>query len=146
MQSIQLESLIRIKHWIKKGLFMGVVGIALVAPDLIWEHIAHLLHVCYESLAFLLEEILIHGMGFTKHHAQMLVFYLFMFVLCGLLWFLWRRLPFLLEACKAYILLFLLGVRDYVMGTWLALTGSQKIQLLIANLIGLGLGISLLLL
>lgn len=143
MQISRLESLIRIKNW-SKIVFIGTVSITLAAPDLVWEHLSHLLHVCYESLAFIIEEILIHGMGFNKHHAQMLVFYLLLSLLCSVLWWLWKRLPFLLESLKSQMMLLLLRARDYVIVTWLTLNAVQKFQLLIANLIGIWLGTTLL--
>lgn len=143
MQISRLESLIRIKNW-SKIVFIGTVSITLAAPDLVWKHFTHLLHVCYESLAFIMEEILIHGMGFNKHHAQMLVFYIFLFVLCGVLWRLWKRLPFLLALLKSHMMLLLLRARDYLMVTWTALNAEQKVQLLIVNLIGVWLGTTLL--
>ena len=140
MQKLQLKTLI----WMKKAFFIAIVAVIVIAPDLVWEHIRHFLHIAFESFSFLLEELFIHGLGFTKHHAQMLVFYIFMLTLCGLIWWLWRRLPSMLDTIKGYIRLLLLNIRDYAIATWLELSALQKFQLLIANIIGIWLGTSLL--
>lgn len=145
MKKILLESPAQIKNWTKKGFFVGIATMILVAPDWVLGQASHLLHILYESFSFLLEEILIHGMGFTKHHAQMLVFYVLLLGLAGFGWLIWRRLPVLIEKLKANILLSLFNIRDYALETWLAMTALQKIKLLIINVVGLWLGTSLLL-
>jgi len=130
---------------IKKSFFIGAAIIVLAAPDLAWEYASHLLHMLYEALSFLLEEVLIHGLGFTKHRAQMLVFYTLLFFLCGLIGYLWRRWPFLVETAKAHLVSLLFRARDHAMEIWLAMSAVQKLKLLTANVIGLWLAISLLL-
>ena len=139
MRQLQSKPSGRLKLRIKKGLIIAMAILVLVVPDLLWEHTRHLLHVLFESLSFILEEILMHGFGFTKHHAQMIVFYSFMFSLLAGMWFLWRRLPFLLETLRVYIQALLLGLRSQAIHTWRVMSAMQKIQVLIANLIGLGL-------
>ncbi|MCK9609146.1 MAG: hypothetical protein M0R33_22150 [Methylomonas sp.] len=130
---------------IKKSLFSVLAIFILVAPDLAWEHASHLLHIVYEGFSFFLEEVLMHGIGFTKHHAQMLVFYFLLFLICGLIWFLWRRGPFLVETMKAYMLSWLFQVRDHVIEIWFAMSAIQKVKLLAANLVSLWLVVALLL-
>jgi len=140
MQMLQLKTV----TWIKNAFFIAIAALIVIAPDLVWEHIRHFLHIAFESFSFLLEELFIHGLGFSKHHAQMSVFYIFMSSLCGLIWWLWHRLPSMLDAIKGYIRLLLLNIRDRAIATWLELSPLQKFQLLIANLIGVWLGTSLL--
>ncbi|MDD2759777.1 MAG: hypothetical protein PHH11_05745 [Methylomonas sp.] len=134
-----------LKVWSKKVFFIIAALLALLAPDLLWAQAGHLLHIFFEALSFLLEEVLIHGLGFTKHGAQMLVFYTFLFLVCGAMWLLSRRLPLLLEVAKARLHLSFLNARDYVIQTWLLMSVFQKIKIVLANLVGLGLGLSVLL-
>lgn len=129
---------------IKKNPFVVLAIISFVAPDLVWEHASHLLHLLYEGISFLLEEVLMHGLGFTKHHAQMLVFYFLMILLCGLAWLCWRRLPFLVETVKAYLYSWRLRAQDHAIALWLAMSALQKAKLLAANVIGLWLAVALL--
>jgi len=144
MQKIAFAAFLDVKKRAKKVFLIVVASVILIAPDAIMEQISHLLHICYESISFLLEEILIHGIGFTKHHAQMLVFYFLLLSACGLLWWLWKRLPSLIQFCQTGIQSLVLRGRDYVLEAWLSLSATQKMQLLLVNLLGLWLGSTLL--
>lgn len=144
MRNLALAMFLDLKNRANTLLLIAIVGAFVLAPDLIMDQITHLLHICYESISFLLEEILIHGIGFTKHHAQMFVFYFFFLGACGLLGWLWKRLPTLILRCKTGIQSLAFRGRDYVLEAWLSLSATQKTQLLLVNLIGLWFGATLL--
>lgn len=144
MQKFTLAAFLDLKKRAKKVLLIVIASVILLAPDLIMDQITHLLHIFYESISFLLEEILIHGIGFSKHHAQMFVFYFFFLGACGLLWWLWKRLPALIQRCKTGMQSLVFRGRDYVLEAWLSLSATQKTQLLLVNLLGLWLGSTLL--
>lgn len=137
MQKLAEAAFLDLKKLAKKVFLISFASVILLAPDLIMDQISHLLHICYESISFLLEEILIHGIGFTKHHAQMFVFYFFFLGACGLLWWLWKRLPALIQRGKTGMQSLGLRARDYVLEAWLSLSAAQKMQLLLVNLLGL---------
>lgn len=129
----------------KNSFFFGILTSIFLAPDLVWDHVSHSLHILYESFSFLLEEMLIHVLGFTKHHAQMLVFYAFLMLGLGLVWYLWRCLPKIISACRAKTLLIGFRLKDYTQEAWLALPVLQKARFLLVTLVGLSLGVGLLL-
>lgn len=144
MRKLTLAAFLDLKTRAKKIVLIAIASVILLAPDLIMDQISHLAHICYESISFLLEEILIHGIGFSKHHAQMFVFYVFFLAACGLLWWLWKRLPALIQRCKTGMQSLVFRGRDYVLEAWLSLSVTQKMQLLLLNLIGLWLGSAIL--
>jgi hypothetical protein len=92
-----------------------------------------------------MEEVLMHGLGLSKHKAQMAVFYaLFCRGIFGLR-YLWRHLPQLMQAAKAHVLLMLLRLKYHLLETWLTLNLWQKIQWLALQLLGVSVGFMLLL-
>jgi len=145
MQLMPLESFNRIVMLTKKAFFFGMLAIVFLAPDLVWDHVSHSLHILYESFSFFLEEILMHVLGFTKHHAQMLVFYVLLILGLALIWYLWRCLPKIISVCRVKTLLIGLRLKDYTQEAWITLSVLQKARFLLVTLVGLSLGVGLLL-
>lgn len=117
-------------QWFKKLFLAGLIAIGLLMPELLWHKLSFVLHVFYEVASFLLEESLIHGLGMQKYYAQMAVFYFFWLLGIVLFAAFLGRLPGLLQAVKARILLFGLRVKDHAIETWLASSVWQKLKFL----------------
>jgi hypothetical protein len=122
-----------------------MLTIVFLAPDLIWDHVSHSLHILYESFSFFQEEILIHVLDFTKHRAQMLVFSLLLRLGLAVIRCLWRCLPKIISVGRVKALLIGLSLKDYTQETWITLFFLQKARFLLVTLVGLPLGIGRLL-
>ena len=129
----------------KNTALFGALAIMLATPELLVHKAALILHLAYETASFLLEEVLMHGLGFNKHHAQMLVFYALICLSIWVLRLLWRRLPKMLAAARSKLLLTGLRIKYHVLDTWLALSLWQKFQWVTVQLFGLSVGFMLLL-
>lgn len=129
----------------KNRILLAFTALALLMPELLWHKFSLILHILYETASFLMEEVLMHGLGLTKHSAQVAVFYaLFCLAILGL-GYLWRHLPRLMQAAKARMLLAMLRLKYHLLETWLALNLRQKIQWLSLQLLGISVGFMLLL-
>ncbi|MGZ8191634.1 MAG: hypothetical protein ACXWTS_10470 [Methylococcaceae bacterium] len=103
------------------------------APEQVLHVLLVVTHTLYESIAFLLEEILGHTFHLRKYHSQLIVFYLFWGVgLYGLYW-LWRRLPEILESVKNYLLKQYLLIKIQVLDYWRRMQLNQKIKLIVIH-------------
>lgn len=135
----------------KKLFLLSLFAIWVIMPELLWHkvsfvfhHIGILLHLLYETISFLLEESLMHGLGMQKYYAQMLVFYLFLTLACLVLYWLWKRLPQLLQSIKIRLILFGSHIKYQAIETWQSLTAWQKIKLLLFQFAGMAGGLMLL--
>ena len=136
-----------------KYLFMfSLFATWLIMPELLWHklsfvahHVAVLLHLIYETLSFMLEEGLIHGLGMQKYYAQMLVFYLFLMLVCWFLYRLWKRLPHLYQSFKTRLILLGAQLKYQAIETWRSLTVLQKIKFVLFQLAGMVGGVMFLL-
>lgn len=82
-----------------KRLLVTTLLILLLTMPLEFIHVmAVILHTLYETLAFACEHALIHGVGLSKFHAQLIVFYSTLLVGLWLVIVVWRRLPSVLRA------------------------------------------------
>jgi hypothetical protein len=126
---------------IKKVIIITLLLIWLSMPELFWQKLSFIaykisliLHLIYEGCAFLLEEALIHGFDFPKHHAQMTVFYSFLIIGLGFLYWFWRRLPDLLNRLKTQLQEYLTDLKFQLLKTWLLLSIWQKFKYLLFHL------------
>ena len=140
-------SLKRAKYWFMIILFVAWV----IMPELLLHKlsiVAHylsvFLHLVYETLSFLLEEGLTHGLGMEKFYAQMLVFYLFLSLGCWFFYRLWKRLPHAIEAGKTRLILMGSQIKYQAILIWESLTIWQKVKYFLFQMVGMAGGIMLL--
>ena len=117
----------------KKLVSLLVLIYCVFAPEQVLHYLLVVTHTVYESIAFMLEEILGHVFHLRKYHSQLIVFYLFWCVgLCGLYW-LWRRLPVMLKRVKSHLLKQFLQVKIQVLEHWRCMQLNQKIKLIVIH-------------
>jgi hypothetical protein len=128
----------RLLSIVKKSLIIVLLFTWLVMPELLWHKISLIaykigviLHLIYETCAFVVEEALIHGAGMSKHYAQMTVFYLSLLIGLGILYLLWRRLPHFLTCLKNRLELLAAELKFQLLKTWLCLTLWQKLKFIL---------------
>ena len=102
----------------------------LLMPELLWHKATIIVHLLYETIAFLLEEFLTHGLGMTKYYAQMLVFYLFWATGTLFVYGLWRRLPGWIHRFKTQSVSFGLRLKYQASEAWMASSMLQKLKFL----------------
>ncbi|MDD2762026.1 MAG: hypothetical protein PHH11_17255 [Methylomonas sp.] len=115
----------------KRLVKIGILTCLLLAPELVWHKLTIFMHMCYESLAFLLELALTHGLGIGKFHAQMTVFYSSWLVVLLLLYALWRKLPAMLNNVKTTLQNRAFLLKSRTIETWMRYSGLRKIKLLL---------------
>ncbi len=130
---------------LKKSVLICLIASWLVIPELLWHKSALVLHLIYESLAFLLEILLIHSLGMEKFYAQMTVFYVSSAMALGALYLIWRRLPHWLRRLKARISAFGASLKQKALTTWFEFSLLQKTKFLLFQFAGIASGLMLLL-
>ena len=127
---------------VRKALIMLLLFGWLVIPELMWQKLSLIayklgviLHLIYETWAFLMEEALIHGMDMPKQYAQMLVFYLSLLIGVGVLCWCWWRLPYWLKRLQSRLELFLFELKFQMLKTWICLSMWQKVKFMLIQLL-----------
>jgi hypothetical protein len=75
---------------------VSFIGSLMLVPDLYLElvhHLLELLHIFYEGLCFMLEELLGHSLHLSKHESQLILFYAQVLIGAGLAYKTWRAAP-----------------------------------------------------
>ena len=129
----------------KKLLLACLIISWLAMPELLWHKLTIAVHILYESISFVLEEILIHGFGLSKTYAQMAIFYSSWAIALLLLYKIWRSLPQLSRKLKTALASYALQIKYKALATWLSLNTVQKIKLMLFQFVGITGGFILLL-
>ncbi len=117
----------------KKLASLLILIYCVIAPEQVLHYLLVVVHILYESISLLLEEMVGHTFHLRKYHSQLIVFYLFWGVgLYGFYW-LWRRLPGLLTSIKHHLLKQFLLVKLHALYYWRSMHLSQKIKLMVIN-------------
>jgi hypothetical protein len=131
--------------WFKTMAISGLALSLIIMPELLWHKFTIAVHIIYEGGSFLLEEMLIHGLGMRKFYAQMSVFYLFWGLAVIVLYRFWLRLPSLMQQIKNQLFYYYLQLKYYGIETWQKMSAIQKIKLLAFQFAGISGGFLLLL-
>ena len=113
-----------------------IIGIVLMPEDLL--HLfAMVAHTLYESIAFALEEVLVHGAGLSKFEAQVIVFYtsFAMGILATIA--LIRRIPRMLASAKTRAIQSYIEVRADIVNRWHTLSTRRKLKLMLVQFVGI---------
>lgn len=126
---------------VRKALIMLLLFSWLVMPELMWHKLSFIayklgliLHLVYETWAFVMEEALIHGMDMPKFYAQMTVFYVSLLIGLGVLYWCWRRLPYWLTRLQSRFELLMFELKLQLFKTWLSLSVWQKFKYILLHL------------
>ncbi len=120
---------------IKKLVLIIIATGMLVMPEVLLHLLAVIIHTVYESIAFVLEELLIHGGGFSKFYAQVIIFYTSFVIGVLAAIALARRIPRMLADARTWAIQRYSEVRADLLNTWRALSAPRKIQLMMTEFI-----------
>lgn len=111
----------------------GVLASLVLLPDLYLEGVHHLLelvHLLYETLCFLLEELIGHSLHISKYHSQLILFYMQLAIAAGLAYKAWKTTPDLYRRAKA-------GTRAYCRQSitagkqlWREMPGRKRVKVI----------------
>lgn len=121
----------------KTSVLIWIIALLILMPEDLIHLLAVLVHLIYESMAFAIEELLTHGLGLSKFQAQMIVFYSSLAI--GILlafWFI-RRIPRILAWVKASFQQGYVQIRCYFLDAWQAFYARWKLELLLAQAVGM---------
>lgn len=117
-------------------LIIILLGVILSAPTQFLHFMGVMLHTLYESFAFAIEKVLVHGFGLNKFQSQMIVFYSSLMVGVMLLNSWVRRIPILIELIKWQLLQGYAKACDQFIDTWIAISTRRKFELLVMQFAG----------
>lgn len=82
----------------------GLIGSLILLPDLYLagaHYLLEFLHIFYESLCFMIEELIGHSLHLSKYHSQLILFYSQLAIVAGLGYKTWKTAPGLYRRAKA---------------------------------------------
>ncbi|MGR9044003.1 MAG: hypothetical protein ACU83N_01830 [Gammaproteobacteria bacterium] len=123
MKPILWRSVFRKLIIYKRIIFALLVMIVLVMLEEIFDTLLEFLDIAYESISFILEELIQHFFHVSKYLSQSIVFYLWLSAALLVSYHLWRKLPGLLERLKN----FMHFTWSQLTVFWLELTLSRKL-------------------
>lgn len=124
------------KLGLKKVSSIGLLFLVLLMPEQLIHLVVVVIHTVYESLAYMIEELLVHGFGLSKFQAQMIVFYSSLVgFLLGLISLI-QRLPKWFSRLKNWVLQGYCGLCAELRSNWLKLPLWRKIQLMLLQFFG----------
>jgi hypothetical protein len=83
---------------------LGLIGSLILLPDLYLagaHYLLGFLHIFYEGMCFMLEELIGHSLDLGKYHSQLILFYIQVTIAAGLVYKTWRAAPRLYRRIKA---------------------------------------------
>ncbi len=122
---------------VKTSILICATALLILMPEDLLHLLAVLVHYIYESLAFAIEELLTHGLGLSKFHAQMIVFYSSLAIGMLLAFWLIRRIPRLLIRAKACAQWAYLQTRAYFLCAWQRFYTRWKLELMLAQVVSI---------
>lgn len=117
--------------------YITAITLLMLMPEDLLHLLAVLVHYLYESLAFAIEELLTHGLGLSKFQAQMIVFYSSLVIGLSLAFRLIRRVPRMLAWIKVGSQRSYVQIRGYLLDCWQCFYTRWKLQLLLAQFVGM---------
>lgn len=122
---------------IKKWLLMALIALIIVTPETIIHLLAVIAHTVYETIAFAIEEVLIHGVGLSKFYAQMMVFYGSLAIAGMITMILIRRLPSMLAYTRTRTTESYAQLRADLINRWQLLPTRHKVQVILMQFVGM---------
>jgi hypothetical protein len=103
------------------------------APIEFFHHLMEVLHIVYESIAFVIEEFLHHVFHFNKFQSQLFVFYFSWALALYGLFRLWQRLPEMIASLKNNLYKRYFWLKTQAIQVWKGSGILQKIKLLLIH-------------
>jgi hypothetical protein len=122
---------------IRPLMFIVLIALLILIPETMIHFVAVIAHTVYETIAFALEEVLIHGLGLSKFYAQMLVFYGSLAIAGIVTIMLFRRLPSLLAYTRARATESYTDLRTDLINKWNRLPNRHKAQVILIQFVGI---------
>ena len=122
---------------IKKWLLIALIASITLMPETLIHLLAVIAHTVYETIAFAIEEVLVHGVGLSKFYAQMIVFYGSL-AIAGMVTIIWiRRLPSMLAYTRTRTTESYAQLRADLINRWQLLPTRHKIQVFLMQFVGM---------
>ncbi|WP_031430367.1 hypothetical protein [Methylomicrobium agile] len=118
----------------------GLIGSLILVPDLYLagaHYTLEFLHIFYESLCFMLEELIGHSLHLSKYHSQLILFYAQVVIVAGLAYKIWRTAPRLYHRTTAYLRASWLKTIKDGKQFWTELPGRKRIKVLAGCMAGM---------
>lgn len=108
-----------------------LIGSLVLFPDFYLDgghYLLELLHIFYEWLCFMLEELIGHSLDLSKYHSQLIVFYLQVAIAGGLAYRLWRTAPGHYRRTKANLRASWLQLIEDGKQLWAEMPGRKRVK------------------
>lgn len=122
---------------IKQLVLIASIASIILIPETIIHLLAVIAHTVYETIAFAIEEVLIHGVGLSKFYAQMMVFYGSLAIAGMVAIILLRRLPSMLAYARASATESYAQLRADLINKWNILSTRHKVQVILVQFVGM---------
>lgn len=122
---------------IKQLVLIASIASIILIPETIIHLLAVIAHTVYETIAFAIEEVLIHGVGLSKFYAQMMVFYGSLAIAGMVAIILLRRLPSMLAYARASTTESYAQLRADLINKWNILSTRHKVQVILMQFVGM---------
>ncbi len=122
---------------IKKWLLIALIASITLMPETLIHLLAVIAHTVYETIAFAIEEVLVHGVGLSKFYAQMIVFYGSLAIAGMVTIILIRRLPSMLAYTRTRTTESYAQLRADLINRWQLLPNRHKIQIILMQLVAM---------
>jgi hypothetical protein len=111
----------------------GLIGSLILLPDLYLagaHYLLEFLHIFYESLCFMFEELIGHSLHLSKYHSQLILFYVQVTIVAGLAYKIWRTVPGLYRRFKAYLHSSYHQLLERSKQLWAEMPGRKRVKIL----------------
>lgn len=118
----------------------GLIGSLILLPDLYLaggHYLLEFLHVFYESLCFMFEELIGHSLHLSKYHSQLILFYVQVTIVAGLAYKIWRTAPGLYRRFKAYLHSSYHQLLESGKQLWAEMPGRKRVKVLVGCAAGM---------
>jgi hypothetical protein len=135
-------------QWRGLGIKRLMLIIVLTAMFMMPEDSLHLLagvaHTLFESIAFAIEFLLVHGFGLSKFQAQLIVFYTsFATGILGAI-VLFRRISQMVASAKTWAIQSYIQIRADLINRWTVFSSRRKIEFIMLQLVAVSSMVALL--
>ena len=111
----------------------GLIGSLILMPDLYLagaHYLLEFLHIFYEGLCFMLEELIGHSLHLSKYYSQLILFYVQVTIVAGLAYKMWRTAPELYRRAKAYLRASWQQLLEDSKQMWAEMPGRKRMKVL----------------
>lgn len=110
-----------------------LIGGLILIPDLYIEaghYLFECVHIFYEWLCYLLEELIGHTLHVSKYYSQLILFYIQVVIVAGLAYKIWRAAPKLYRRTTAYLRAACVQMIKDAKQVWAESPGRKRVKIL----------------